>query len=110
MSTDPVLSLDSIKDADSLSRLLCLLFEPSPPLRTLLVPLVLLRLTAADTPPPSYTALVDLCAEVAAGWTDAQKADFLSGHPMIGEVKNLSALSGKEQGGASPTPKVVLDR
>jgi hypothetical protein len=108
MGPDPVLSLDSYRDAQSLTGLLSLLFEPSEPLRTLLVPSVLLRLTASEPPVSTYTALVDICANVAEGWTWDQKADFISGHPMIGEVKGLSALSGKEQGGG--TAKLVLDR
>jgi hypothetical protein len=104
------MSLRNIRDAQSLTQLLSLLFEPSPPLHHLLVPSVLLRLTTTDTPPSSYSALIDLCAEVTEGWTYPQKAEFLSGHPMIGEQKGVSALSGKEQGGGPVTPKVVLDR
>ena len=110
MATDPNLVLDDLQSADSLTSLLSLLLEPSPPLRSLLVPSVLLRLTARQSPPSSYNEVIDICAKVAEGWTWAQKAEFLSGHPMRGEVKGLSALSGKEQGGPTPTPKVVLDR
>ncbi|GFZ48131.1 hypothetical protein JCM24511_05879 [Saitozyma sp. JCM 24511] len=106
----PSLALEDSRNADSLTHLLSTLFEPSPPLHSLLVPSVLLRLTATTTPPPSYSALIDLCAEVASGWTYPQKAEFLSGHPMIGEQKAVSKLSGKEQGAGPVTPKVVLDR
>jgi len=107
-SDQPILALEDLTSSTSLTTLLSLLFEPSPPLKTLLVPSVLLRLTSLDTPPASYSQLIDVCSEVAEGWTWEQKAVFLSGHPMIGEVKGLSAMSGTEQGGA--TPKVVLDR
>jgi hypothetical protein len=103
-----ILALRDVNDATTLTSILSTLFEPSPPLNSLLVRSVLLRLTAADPPISSYNKLVDICAEVAEGWTWEQKAEFLSGHPMIGEVKGLSALSGKEQGGA--TREVVLSR
>jgi hypothetical protein len=106
----PSLALEDSRNADSLTHLLSTLFEPSPPLHSLLVPSVLLRLTATTTPPSSYSALIDLCAEVASGWTYPQKAEFLSGHPMIGEQKAVSKLSGNEQGAGPVTPKVVLDR
>lgn len=104
-----LLSLSSLTSQKYLQTLLETLFEPTPPLETLLVPSVLLRLTAQVEAPStaSYAALVDLCDEVASGWTWAQKAEFLSGHPMIGDVK-ASGLSGKEQGGG--TPAAVLAR
>ncbi|WVQ86043.1 hypothetical protein IAT38_008211 [Cryptococcus sp. DSM 104549] len=102
--------IESCADAQTLTTLLALLFEPSPPLHSLLVPSVLLRLTARSEVPASYNEIIDICQEVASDWTWDEKAEFLSGHPMIGEVKGLSALSGKEQGGARPTPKPVLDR
>lgn len=107
-SSQPMLALEDLTSASSLTSLLSLLFEPSPPLRSLLVPSVLLRLTALDSPPDSYNQPIDICADVAGGWTWDQKADFLSGHPLIGEIKGLSEMSGEEQGGV--TPEVVLDR
>ncbi|KAK4687190.1 hypothetical protein P7C73_g2933, partial [Tremellales sp. Uapishka_1] len=110
MADTEILALHSLSDEQNLTALLSLLFEPSPPLHSLLVPSVLLRLVAAEAPPTSYNHLIDICAQVAEGWTLPQKGEFLSGHPMIGEVQGLSKLSGKEQGGAVVTPKVVLDR
>ncbi|KAK8850509.1 hypothetical protein IAR55_004427 [Kwoniella newhampshirensis] len=107
---DPILALEDCTSADSLTQLLTLLFEPSDPLRDLLVPSVLLRLTTRTSPPSTYNELIDICEEVAKDWTWDEKAEFLSGHPMIGEVKGLSKLSGKEQGGAVVTPQVILDR
>ncbi|WVR08574.1 hypothetical protein IAU60_005629 [Kwoniella sp. DSM 27419] len=108
--SDSVLALSDLGDAASLESLLVLLFEPSDALRLLLVPSVLLRLTARSEPPASYNQLIDICQQVAGDWTWDEKAEFISGHPMIGEVKGLSKLSGKEQGGAVPTRPVVLDR
>ncbi|KAK6906653.1 hypothetical protein I204_00536 [Kwoniella mangroviensis CBS 8886] len=109
-SEDSVLSLSSLSSAPALESLLVLLFEPSTALRNLLVPSVLLRLTARSEPPSSYNELIDICQEVSSDWTWDEKAEFISGHPMIGEVKGLSKLSGKEQGNSTATPKVVLDR
>ncbi|KAL7423884.1 hypothetical protein Q5752_001469 [Cryptotrichosporon argae] len=101
-------SLDSLHDPAQLTLLLSTLFEPSPPLHALLVPAAHSRVAALRTPLTTYDELIGLCADIAAGWTWADKGAFLAGHPVIGEVKNLSALSGKEQGGA--TRQVVLDR
>ncbi|WRT70648.1 uncharacterized protein IL334_007646 [Kwoniella shivajii] len=109
-SEDPILSLSDLNSASALEQLLVLLFEPSEALRKHLVPSVLLRLTARSSPPENYNDLVDICEGVASEWTWDQKSEFISGHPMIGEVKGLSKLSDKEQGNSSPTPKVVLDR
>ncbi|WVW80894.1 hypothetical protein I302_102885 [Kwoniella bestiolae CBS 10118] len=111
-SSDPdsILSLTSLSSAPALESLLILLFEPSSALRNLLVPSVLLRLTARPSPPKSYNELIDICKEVSNDWTWDEKGEFISGHPMIGEVKGLSKLSGKEQGNSVVTPKVVLDR
>ncbi|WWD08449.1 hypothetical protein V865_006561 [Kwoniella europaea PYCC6329] len=109
-SEDSILSLSSLASAPALESLLVLLFEPSTALRNLLVPSVLLRLTARSEPPASYNELIDICQEVSSDWTWDEKAEFISGHPMIGEVKGLSKLSGKEQGNSTVTPKVVLDR
>ncbi|WVQ95599.1 hypothetical protein IAU59_002696 [Kwoniella sp. CBS 9459] len=109
--TDPVLALSDLNSASALESLLVLLFEPSPALTNLLVPSVLLRLTARSDPPGSYNELIDICENVVKEqWTWEEKAEFVGGHPMIGEVKGLSKLSGKEQGGVVPTRKVVLER
>ncbi|OCF54771.1 hypothetical protein L486_07907 [Kwoniella mangroviensis CBS 10435] len=109
-SEDSILSLSSLSSASALESLLVLLFEPSTALRNLLVPSVLLRLTARSEPPSNYNELIDICQEVSSDWTWDEKAEFISGHPMIGEVKGLSKLSGKEQDNSTVTPKVVLDR
>jgi hypothetical protein len=103
------LKLESVHDANVLNTLLSLLFEPTPTLHNLLVPSVLLRLTARSSPPASYHELIDICAAVANDWTWDQKAEFIAGHPMIGAPK-VSGLSGKEQGGGPVTPRVVIVR
>ncbi|WWD20692.1 hypothetical protein CI109_105168 [Kwoniella shandongensis] len=110
--SDPIIipKLSALTTPASLTQLLVLLFEPSSALHDHLVPSVLLRLTARNSPPSNYSEVVDICEEVASEWTWDEKGEFLSGHPMIGEVKGLSKLSGKEQGGAVATPKVILDR
>ncbi|TXT04227.1 hypothetical protein VHUM_04225 [Vanrija humicola] len=99
--------LAALRTREPLQAALSTLFEPTPALSDTLVPAVLARL---DNPPASYAALVDLCADAASAWSYEQKAAFVAGHPMIGEVKGLSAHSAKEQGGVKPTPAVVLAR
>ncbi|GMK54710.1 hypothetical protein CspeluHIS016_0112960 [Cutaneotrichosporon spelunceum] len=106
MSYPAVLEFATVTDAERLTGLLGNLFEPTPSLRRVLVPAVLFR--ASTNPPKSYGELVDLCAQIGEGWDWDTKAEFIQGHPVIGEVKGLSAHSSKEQG--SGTPKVVLDR
>ncbi|WVO20500.1 uncharacterized protein IAS62_001797 [Cryptococcus decagattii] len=107
--SDDIPSLGALQNIDSLTIVLSTLFEPSPPLHTLLVPSVLKRLSSLSLP-RSYNQLIDICANVAEEWSWEQKGEFLSGHPMIGEVKGLSKLSGKEQSGGGATPKDVLER
>ncbi|CAK9786068.1 hypothetical protein CC85DRAFT_309759 [Cutaneotrichosporon oleaginosum] len=106
MSWPATLDFATLTDSERLTALLGTLFEPTPPLRRVLVPAVLFR--ASTAPPASYAALVDLCAAIGADWDWDTKAQFIQGHPVIGEVKGLSAHSSKEQG--SGTPAVVLDR
>jgi hypothetical protein len=68
------------------------------------------RLVDSNSTLSTYSDLIDRCADEVALWTPQDKAVFLGGHPLIGEVKNLSAHSANEQGGGGRTPKVVLDR
>ncbi|KAI0641928.1 OHCU decarboxylase-domain-containing protein [Trametes meyenii] len=96
------------KEDGPLARALALVFEPSPILYSTLVPV--LASYIRDTPPIlSYPALIDAALAVLASWPDTQKAQFISGHPRIGEVKGLSALSAQEQT-AKATPPEVLAR
>ncbi|KZP26595.1 hypothetical protein FIBSPDRAFT_781757 [Athelia psychrophila] len=64
----------------------------------------------------SYTALIDRAISTIDGWDDAQKAQFVAGHPRIGESQHLSKFSANEQGVAgahtqlNPAPPEVLER
>lgn len=110
---------EAISSRAALEQALCTLLEPSTSLREHLVPALSARLESAGSDkrsgngpaqsrPTAYTDLVDAAEAEVATWSPADKADFLGGHPRIGEVKNLSALSSKEQSGATQTPPEVL--
>ncbi|KAJ7281910.1 Oxo-4-hydroxy-4-carboxy-5-ureidoimidazoline decarboxylase [Mycena rebaudengoi] len=103
--------LPPIKDVDAshLANVLSVLFEPSDILFSALVP----QLAASTEKFTSYTALIDAAIVQVASWDMALSAQFIEGHPRIGETKNLSAHSAKEQGATStvaPTPPEVLAR
>ncbi|KAJ8494359.1 hypothetical protein ONZ51_g2406 [Trametes cubensis] len=102
------LSDSSGKDDGPLARALALLFEPSPVLYRTLVPAVATHIQNAP-PVLSYYALIGVALEVIESWSDTQKAEFIAGHPRIGEVKGLSQLSAQEQA-AKATPPEVLAR
>jgi 2-oxo-4-hydroxy-4-carboxy--5-ureidoimidazoline (OHCU) decarboxylase len=87
------------------------LFEPSPALFEFLVPSVITTISHSrgHTPNHTYNALIDIAISVLEGWPHDQQASFLGGHPRIGEVKGLSALSASEQA-AHATPPQVLAR
>ena len=102
--------------ADSiLANVLSLLFESSPTLLNHLVPEYTQRLKdSSDSDlPTNYSEVVDQSLRLVHGWSWSNKAEFVGGHPRIGEVKGLSALSSAEQGQAgapAPTPPEVLAR
>ena len=88
-----------------------ILFEHSPILVNLLEPQ--LNTVLKSSPPlTSYTELINVALSEIAKWDLQAQSEFISGHPRIGEVKNLSKLSASEQGatGANPTPPEVLTR
>ncbi|GAA5897566.1 hypothetical protein JCM8208_003306 [Rhodotorula glutinis] len=92
-----------------------LLLEPSPPLESLLAPQLHTRIASLPpaSRPASYTALVDLAADIVAQWDVDDQAAFLAAHPRIGETKNLSTASQGEQApkqGQQGTPGEVLKR
>ena len=91
-----------------LARALALLFEPSTVLYDTLVPGLVSHIQNAP-PPTSYRALIDASLSVIGSWNDELKAQFIGGHPRIGEVKGLSKLSTQEQA-AKATPPEVLAR
>jgi len=60
----------------------------------------------------SFTELIHIALSEIQRWDLESQAEFIAGHPRIGESKNLSKLSASEQGdrGANPTPPEVLAR
>ncbi|KAF9531729.1 Oxo-4-hydroxy-4-carboxy-5-ureidoimidazoline decarboxylase [Crepidotus variabilis] len=59
----------------------------------------------------TYIQLIDLTLFKISTWDPTSQAEFISGHPRIGEKKNLSKLSASEQGGLDqPTPPELLAR
>ena len=114
--TEPALPplLEALSDTSSdnngpLARALALLFEASPALYDTLVPAVASHLRSPAPPVLSYYALIDVALAALAPLPDATKAAFVAGHPRIGEVGGLSALSAREQA-ARATPPAVLAR
>jgi 2-oxo-4-hydroxy-4-carboxy--5-ureidoimidazoline (OHCU) decarboxylase len=107
-------SLPSIEAVDEaqLGHVLSLLLEPSDILFSTLVPGLVASLSSGKRF-ASYTDLIDAAIAQVASWDLTQRAQFIEGHPRIGETKNLSALSAKEQGATptvAPTPPEVLAR
>ncbi|CDO73266.1 hypothetical protein BN946_scf185008.g28 [Trametes cinnabarina] len=102
------LSDTSGKEDGPLARALALLFEPSPALYSTLVPALTTHIRDSSLI-LSYDALIDASLGVIASWADDLKAQFIAGHPRIGEVKGLSQLSAQEQA-AKATPPEVLAR
>lgn len=98
-----------------LAKTLSLLFEKSPILFSKLVPQLATSLTHDPSSVTTYTDLIDKAIESISSWDDSHKAEFVKGHPRIGESHNLSKLSAKEQGTNNPnasaaTPPEVLAR
>ncbi|GLB41755.1 putative OHCU decarboxylase [Lyophyllum shimeji] len=95
-----------------LAKTLSILFEHSPVLVSTLEPQ--LANSLSDAYLASYTELIDKALAIIVGWDRPLQAQFISGHPRIGETKNLSTLSAKEQGaarsGSAATPPEVLAR
>jgi 2-oxo-4-hydroxy-4-carboxy--5-ureidoimidazoline (OHCU) decarboxylase len=86
---------------------LATLLEPSSALTTLCTELI--RTQEKLDPIESYRQLINVAFAQIASWPRDRKADFISGHPRIGETKQLSALSSKEQA-SQATPPDVLER
>lgn len=99
---------ETVSSSDSLGEVLQLLFEPSASLRQQLVPSLSSKLEHDhDKRPSTYADLVDLSEQELSTWSDEKKADFIGGHPRIGEVANLSKLSAAEQAGKATPPEVL---
>ncbi len=107
---------DSTSSPDSpLGNTLTILFEHSPILLNTLEPQLSLHLKSQNPPTTlsSYSQLIDLALTEIHKWDIPSQSEFISGHPRIGESKNLSNLSAKEQDASAvvnPTPLEVLAR
>jgi len=108
MSLPPICQLCTSPKA--LDDCLCTLLEPSHALKDHLVPALSSTLVLCGGEPNTYSEVIDLVEREVSTWSLADKADFLGGHPRIGETNGLSAFSKKEQAGtkARPTPPHVL--
>ncbi|KZS94421.1 hypothetical protein SISNIDRAFT_484644 [Sistotremastrum niveocremeum HHB9708] len=94
----------AIHDEQLLHKALIILLEPSPILGPLASQLCRDPQTEIIN---SYSLLLDKAFELIDMLPVSEKASFISGHPRIGETKNLSALSSKEQA-SQATPIEVL--
>ncbi|KAL0953546.1 hypothetical protein HGRIS_004768 [Hohenbuehelia grisea] len=109
-------SLASINEGQRapLVQALAILLEFPETLHDELIPSLITAIQARSaTPIASYNELIDVAFEQISNWDQHLRAKFIAGHPRIGESKNLSALSAKEQGSAgaaAPTPPDVLGR
>ncbi|KAF9499391.1 hypothetical protein BDN71DRAFT_1442031 [Pleurotus eryngii] len=91
---------------------LSLLLEPSSVLLDHVVPEIP-KLLPNRAPFASYADLLDVTFQVISALDVKEKAEFIAGHPRIGETKNLSNLSAREQGATqttNSTPPEVLAR
>jgi len=109
-----ILQSSSEDDNSALIQTLCTIFEPSPVLRTHLAPQILSLLSSSSSPSPpsvaidSYASLVDVALHtITTSWDASLQSEFISGHPRIGQVKNLSKLSAAEQARVGAPPEVI---
>lgn len=115
MTALPSLSTINEDDDSSSSPIavtLSLLLEPSSVLLDRVVPEIR-KLLPYRAPFASYAELIDATFQVIPTLDVKEKAEFIAGHPRIGETKNLSNLSAKEQGTTqttNSTPPEVLAR
>jgi 2-oxo-4-hydroxy-4-carboxy--5-ureidoimidazoline (OHCU) decarboxylase len=102
------------KPDDPLAQTLALLFEPSPILYSTLVPQLVSSVNAETfITITTYSEIIYAALECISSWGDDLKSQFIAGHPRIGETKNLSNLSAKEQGDSDTAPSTspeVLER
>ncbi|QRW17144.1 glucose-6-phosphate isomerase [Rhizoctonia solani] len=98
-----ILNSNDTSRTSPLAQALATLFEPSEILYTKVVPNLSLG------PSTTYTSLIDSATILILSLPLADQAHFVAGHPRIGEVSNLSALSAAEQA-KHATPPEVLER
>jgi 2-oxo-4-hydroxy-4-carboxy--5-ureidoimidazoline (OHCU) decarboxylase len=97
--------------SNALADALEILFEHSPILINTLQPQLKDILNKSSLPLESYTQLINYAIAQITTWDLSAQSQFISGHPRIGENKNLSKLSAKEQGSeVIPTSPEVLAR
>lgn len=108
--TEVYASRDTSRDGP-LALAFATLFEPSPALFEFLVPSVITIIADQENhiPRRTFNALIDIGVRELDDWPHSRQASFIGGHPRIGEVKGLSALSASEQA-AHATPPEVLAR
>lgn len=106
---------DGEQDAEqALKDVLIALFEHSDVLAQYLLPELLA--TQSDKPRvyhrSNIESVLSRSMNIIRDWNPELQAQFVGGHPRIGETKNLSVLSSKEQSGGTsqPTPPEVLAR
>jgi 2-oxo-4-hydroxy-4-carboxy--5-ureidoimidazoline (OHCU) decarboxylase len=86
-----------------LAQSLAMLFEPSEILFTQVVPYLTNHLSESN----SYKDLIDASTVRISQLPLADQAQFIAGHPRIGEVSGLSALSAAEQASVATPPSVL---
>lgn len=104
-SLPPLAEVQSHEEA--LSNALATLFEGSPTLFKELVPQVSSHFQQLAVPISSYVELIDVALQIISLGDQTLKAQFIAGHPRIGEQKNLSHLSAKEQAAVATPPEVL---
>ncbi|KAF5355271.1 hypothetical protein D9758_006065 [Tetrapyrgos nigripes] len=113
-SLDAVINSAPSDPNSPLSLTLSTLFESSSILQNKLVPQLHDVLQSSNPPISTYAQLIDLAIDQLSTWDHESQSKFISGHPRIGETKNLSKLSAKEQNAtpsaAGTTPPEVLAR
>ncbi|KAF8325877.1 Oxo-4-hydroxy-4-carboxy-5-ureidoimidazoline decarboxylase [Cantharellus anzutake] len=89
--------------------ILSILFEPTNILITHVGPAIATQLSdpAFTQHPKSYQDLIDLSASHIEKLHPRDRSEFIRGHPRIGEVSNLSALSAAEQASKKTPPEVL---
>ncbi|THH30706.1 hypothetical protein EUX98_g3479 [Antrodiella citrinella] len=105
----PIPPLEEVQShEDALSKTLATLFEGSPILYNDLSPQVFAHLQQRTNPVSSYAELIDVSLHIISQWENTLKAQFIAGHPRIGEQKNLSHLSAQEQTAYATPPEVII--
>ena len=94
--------------SNALAVALEILFEHSPVLINTLQPQLIDILKKSTLPLESYTELINYAISQIMTWDLSAQSEFISGHPRIGENKNLSKLSAKEQQGSGSGSGVVI--